>query len=123
VTAKHAFESPMGERSPLARLYERDALIVRIGIDANTSLHLAEYRADYGGTPEHGGGPVLVDGDREWVSFEEPESRDDFREIEAAFEADRPDAVWRGRVGGAEMTVCRMRPLVDFAVEWLERHR
>ncbi|MFC7096446.1 aminoglycoside N(3)-acetyltransferase [Halobaculum marinum] len=123
VTADHAYDSPMGEASPLARLYDRDALIVRIGVDANTSLHLAEYRADYGGTPEANGGPVLVDGERRWVEFEEPESRDDFRDIEAAFEAEHPERVWRGTVGDAETTVCRMRPLVDFAVAWMERNR
>ncbi|GAA0220787.1 aminoglycoside N(3)-acetyltransferase [Halobaculum roseum] len=123
VTADHAYDSPMGEDSPLARLYERDALIVRVGVDANTSLHLAEYRADYGGDPETNGGPVLVDGEREWVEFTEPESRDDFREIEAAFEAEHGSEVWRGRVGDAEATICRMRPLVDFAAEWMEANR
>ncbi|WP_348608890.1 aminoglycoside N(3)-acetyltransferase [Halobaculum rarum] len=123
VTADHAYDSSMGEDSPLARLYERDALIVRIGVDANTSLHLAEYRADYGGEPEPNGGPVLVGGEREWIEFAEPESRDDFRAIEAAFEAARGDEVWRGTVGDAEATVCRMRPLVDFAVEWMEANR
>jgi len=123
VTAGHAYDSPMGEDSPLARLYDFDALIVRIGVDANTSLHLAEYRADYGGEPEPNGGPVLVDGEREWVEFAEPESRDDFREIEAAFESAHGDHVWRGPVGDAEATVCRLRPLVDFAVEWMADRR
>ncbi|MFC6785976.1 aminoglycoside N(3)-acetyltransferase [Halobaculum halobium] len=141
VTADHAYDSPMGEDSPLARLYDLDALIVRIGVDANTSLHLAEYRADYDGDPESNGGPVLVDGAREWVEFAEPESRDDFREIEAAFETERgvatereadsdlgvgperEDGVWRGRVGDAEAEICRMRSLVDFAVEWMEQNR
>ena len=113
----------MGEDSPLAQLYDRDALIVRVGVEANTSLHLAEYRADYDGDPERDGGPVLVDGEREWIEFTEPESRDDFRTIEAAFESACEGEVWRGSVGDAEATVCRMRPLVDFAVEWMEDHR
>ncbi|UIO99179.1 AAC(3) family N-acetyltransferase [Halobaculum sp. CBA1158] len=123
VVADHAYDSPMGEESPLARLYERDALIVRIGVDANTSLHLAEYRADLDDPPERSGGRALVDGEPRWVTFEEPTSRDDFRDVEAAFEAADPDRVWRGRVGDAEAVVCRMRPLVDFAVEWMEANR
>ncbi|MFC7069016.1 aminoglycoside N(3)-acetyltransferase [Halobaculum lipolyticum] len=123
VTADHALDSPMGEASPLARLYDRDALIVRIGVDANTALHLAEYRAAFDGSPERNGGPVLVDGERRWVAFEEPEHRDDFREIETGFEEEHPAGVWRGTVGDAETTVCRLRPLVDFAVEWMETHR
>ena len=123
VTADHAYDSSMGEDSPLARLYDRDALIVRIGVYANTSLHLAEYRADYGGEPEPNGGPVLVDGEREWIEFAEPESHDDFRAIEADFESAHGVEVWRGSVGDAETTICRMRPLVDFAVEWMEANR
>ncbi|WP_277552244.1 aminoglycoside N(3)-acetyltransferase [Halobaculum limi] len=123
VTAGHAYDSPMGEQSPLARLYERDALVVRIGVDANTCLHLAEYRADFDGTPETNGGPVVEDGERRWVEFEEPEHRDDFRDIEAAFEDQYPDRVTRGSVANAETVVCRMRPLVDFAVDWMERTR
>lgn len=122
VVADHAYGSPLGEESPLARLYDRDALVVRIGVDANTSLHLAEYRAAYDKAFERDGGPVLVDGEREWVEFEAPESRDDFREIEAAFEREGGE-VRRGRVGDAETTVCRMRPLVDFAVGWMEANR
>ena len=121
VVADHAYDSPLGEESPLGRLYEADALVLRLGVEANTSLHLAEYRADCEKAYETNGGPVLEDGERRWVAFEEPESRDDFREIEAAFEAET-GAMRRGTVGNAESTLCRMRPLVDFGVEWMERN-
>ena len=123
VVADHAYDSPLGEESPLGRLYEADALVVRIGVETNTSLHLAEYRAAYEGkTYEPNGGPVLEGGERRWVAFEEPESRDDFREIEAAFDAETGGAE-RGSVGNAETTVCRVRPLVDFGVGWMEENR
>lgn len=123
VVADHAYDSPLGEESPLARLYDLDASVLRIGVDANTSLHLAEYRADYDEAWETNGAPVLEDGERRWVTFEEPASEDDFREIEAAFEREGGGEVRRGRVGDAVSTLCRMRPLVDFATERMAENR
>lgn len=121
VTVDHAYDSPLGEASPLASLYDLDASVLRVGVDANTSLHLAEYRADYDKAFETEGGPVLSDEGRRWVTWEQPASEDDFREIEAAFE--REGDVARGTVGLAESTLCRMCPLVDFAAEWMEENR
>ncbi|GKZ13982.1 AAC(3) family N-acetyltransferase [Haladaptatus sp. T7] len=121
VVADHAYDSPLGERSPLARLDELDARVLRLGVDANTSLHLAEYRADYDKSFETNGGPVLEDGERRWVTFEEPESEDDFRDVEAAFEEDHE--VRRGRVGEADATLLSQRELVEFGAKWMEENR
>ena len=121
VTEDHAYDSPMGEKSPLARLYDLDAKVLRVGVDANTSLHLAEYRADYDKEFETNGGPVLVDGERRWITYEEPEGEEDFREIEAAFETGHE--VRRGDVGAAETTLLSQRELVDFGVEWMTENR
>jgi aminoglycoside 3-N-acetyltransferase len=46
VTSGHALENSLGEGSPLARLYERDAQVLLLGAvyDSCTSFHLAEYR-------------------------------------------------------------------------------
>ena len=51
VVADHSLDHPLGERSPLARLYDLDGHILLLGVGHanNTSLHLAEYRADYPG--------------------------------------------------------------------------
>ena len=121
VVADHAYDSPMGEESPLARLYDLDARVLRLGVDANTSLHLAEYRADYDKSYEADGGPVLADGERRWVTWEEPESEEDFREIEAAFE--REHEVLRGPVGEGDATLLSQRALVDFGAAWMEENR
>jgi aminoglycoside 3-N-acetyltransferase len=88
VTAGH--EDELGERSPLARLYELDAevLLLGVGHDRNTSLHLAEVRA----------------------GLAEPDS-DRFPEIMAGFAGER-----RGLVGGAESLLFRQREAVDFAL-------
>lgn len=45
--ANHDLGSHLGERSPLARLYEADAqvLLLRVGFEVCSAFHLAEYRA------------------------------------------------------------------------------
>lgn len=47
ILARHALDSPLGEQSPLARLYDLDAriLLLGVGFDKCTALHLAEQRA------------------------------------------------------------------------------
>jgi aminoglycoside 3-N-acetyltransferase len=46
ITAEHSLDNPMGEGSPLARLYELNGsiLLIGVGYDSNSSFHLAEYR-------------------------------------------------------------------------------
>jgi aminoglycoside 3-N-acetyltransferase len=47
----HVLEEETGERSPVGRLYELDGEVLLLGVEHwnNTSLHLAEYRANYPG--------------------------------------------------------------------------
>lgn len=119
VTSGHRLEHSLGEESPLARLYERDAqvLLLGAGYDSCTSFHLAEYRT---GNPRLArlGAPISQNGERAWVWFEDIETRDDlFAELGRAFETDHPVA--RGRVGSADARLFSQRAAVDFAVEWL----
>jgi aminoglycoside 3-N-acetyltransferase len=90
ITADHADE--LGERSPLGRLYELDAelLLLGVGHDRNTSLHLAEVRA----------GLTELDSDR-------------FPEVAAGFTGARV-----GLVGSAESRLMRQRAIVDYGVDW-----
>ena len=57
------------------------------------------------------------------MSYLEPDiDEDDFDEVGAAFE--RQDTATRtGRVGQARCTLLPVRPLVEFAIPWLRRHR
>jgi aminoglycoside 3-N-acetyltransferase len=119
VTAGHALAYSLGETSPLARLYERDAhvLLLGAGYGSCTSFHLAEYRTG-NGRLERNGAPVMEDGRRTWVWFEDLELRADlFEELGGDFE--REHAVSRGRVGSAETRLFSQPAAVDFAVEWL----
>ena len=124
VVADHALDYRLGEASPLARVYDRDGdvLLLGVGHGVNTSLHLAENRADYPKGTETDGSPVLVDGERAWVEYENVvEDTDDFPAVGAAFERDVGLAL--GEVGAATARLAPQRDLVDFAVEWFEDNR
>ncbi|WP_267642602.1 aminoglycoside N(3)-acetyltransferase [Haloarchaeobius amylolyticus] len=126
ITADHSYDEPLGEQSPLARLYERDADVLMLGTDhgTNTSLHLAEYRDDLDKEMDPGGAPVIRDGERVWLRFVDIElDTSDFPQAGAAFEEDCPGAVTVGEVGEATARRIDQPSLVDFAAEWFTEHR
>ncbi|MEV0131447.1 AAC(3) family N-acetyltransferase [Dactylosporangium sp. NPDC050688] len=125
ITDGHTLDDGLGEGSPLARLYEADAWVLLLGVghDNNTSLHLAEYRAQ---TPHprprlRQGSPVLVDGERRWVEY--VELADDtslFEPLGKDFAA--ITGLERvGPVGSGTARLMRQRALVDFGATWLSR--
>ena len=121
----HSLADGLGEQSPLARLYERDARVLLLGVPHanNTSLHLAEYRAKWPSkTHTTQGSPILVNGRREWVTYEELEtSADDFDLIGA--ELDANELQTSGLVGRATTRLMSQRAVVDFAVNWISQNR
>lgn len=126
ITADHRLEVSLGEGSPLSRVYDLDGhvLLLGVGHGNNTSLHLAEYRAYW---PRRRtistGAPMLVDGERRWVPFEDLDWHDDdFPAIAADFAA-ATGAERRGRIGQGEAILVPQRPLVDYAVDWMEQRR
>ena len=126
VVGDHAYDEGLGESSPLAEVYERGGRVLALGTgyDTNTSIHLAEYRADFPKTRTTGVAPVLEDGERVRVAFEDIETDTaDFPALGAEFEDDRPTAVDRGTVGAADARLIDQPALVDFAVEWLDAYR
>ena len=119
VTSGHRLEHSLGEGSPLARLYERDALVLMLGAgyDSCTSFHLAEYRTGSARAARLGA-PIVANGERAWTWFDDIEMRADlFEELGRDFERECPVA--RGRVGSAEARLFSQRAAVDFAVGWL----
>ena len=89
----------------------------------NTSLHLADARAEYPGKHnciEHSA--IIENGRRVWKAYETLfVDGEDFDQIGAAFE-ERYD-VHHAMMGKAELRLMRQRELVDFAVEWIEKNR
>ncbi|WP_290815929.1 aminoglycoside N(3)-acetyltransferase [Halovivax sp.] len=126
IVGDHEFDYGLGEGSPLARVYDRDGdvLMLGTGYDTNTSLHLAEYRAEFPKARATNVAPILRESERVQLEINDIEtSADDFTDLGAAFEDDVPAAVTEGLVGAAESRLIDQRALVDFAVEFFENHR
>ncbi len=126
LTADHPLTDVFGPASPLGKLYDLDGHILIIGLDhaSNTSLHLAEHLATYPGKRfVQESSAVLVDGVRQWLTYPSPDLMQDadFATLGDAFEAEH--GIAHHTVGLATVRFMRQRPLVDWAVPWLEQHR
>lgn len=121
VTDSHGLDFGLGESSPLARIYELDGnvLLLGVGYDSNTSLHLAENRQPNPKTFS-AAAPIMENGRRVWATYRELEFETElFEEIGRDFERDEPVAI--GTAGVAECRFIRQRALVDYATAWLRR--
>jgi aminoglycoside 3-N-acetyltransferase len=111
----------LGEQSPVARLYDLEAsiLLLGVGFEKNTSLHLCEYRATYPGKIlKSEGAPVLVDGQRVWMTMQELDlDGSDFAALGEDFAA--AGLVIKARVAKADVYLMKVPELVDFGVTWL----
>lgn len=124
VVADHGYDRGLGENSPLARIYERggDVLLLGVGHENNTSLHLAEHRAGVPTETVEHGAPVVRDGRRVRVGYEDiPTDTSDFPALGTAFE--RRIGLREGTVAAADAKLADQRALVDFAVDWFEANR
>ena len=125
LTETHSLTDIFGESSPLAKLYKLNGSVLLIGVDydKNTSIHLADVRADYPGKHncvEHSA--VMENGERVWKSYETLfVDGEDFVEIGAAFES--AHQVQKCKLGNAELRLMNQRELVDFSVSWIEKNR
>ncbi|MCB9454059.1 MAG: AAC(3) family N-acetyltransferase [Anaerolineaceae bacterium] len=125
LTANHPLEPMFGDDSPIGRLYACDGYVLLLGVDHgnNTSLHLAEYRADFPGKSlRREGTAMLVNGERQWVEFDMLSLNDeDFPTIGDNYESEH--GIPRGQVGQAVVRFMKQRPLVDYGVEWMAQNR
>ena len=124
ITSEHSYDYSLGEQSPLGRLYDFDAsvLLLGVGFDSNTSLHLSEYRCAQS-KPIENGAPIMADGRRVWQKLHDIELRsDDFERIGDAFQ--KESSTFRAAtVGQATAMLMSQRELVDFGRRWMEVHR
>ena len=125
IVANHDLSDIFGETSPLAKLYELDSKVLLIGVDydKNTSIHLADVRAEYPSkhnTTEHSA--VMENGKRVWKTYDTLYvDGEDFKEIGRAFESEYN--VNKTMLGSAQLRLMNMRELVDFAIRWIETNR
>lgn len=125
LTENHDLSDIFGDSSPVGRLYALDGfvLLAGVGYDKNTSLHLADVRAEYPG--KHTvieSSAVLHDGQRIWKSYETlAVDGEDFPAIGEAFE--QTGEVRHAALGNGMLSMMHQRTLVDFAVKWIEENR
>lgn len=120
----HTYRRPgLGIRSPLGRLYRRNAktLLMGVGYGNCTALHLAEELCP--AIPrETLGAAVRVLGRRRWVTFRSAVlDSDRFVSIGQAYEQSG-GVVTVGKVAAADCKLLPIRPLVDFGLAWLTAH-
>ncbi len=126
IVSGHGLGNGMGEESPLARIYDLDGWILLLGTDFQcaSALHLAEYRATYAKKRfMKRGAPLEVDGMRKWVEYQDLDLDDsDFPSIGASF-TENTRLVRSGKVANASSRLLPVKPLIDFAVKWMETNR
>ncbi|MEM7335585.1 MAG: AAC(3) family N-acetyltransferase [Chloroflexota bacterium] len=125
LVSEHALTEDMGHRSPLGKLYQLDGHVLLLGVTHwnNTSLHYAEYQANYPGKRnEKQGSAMMVNGQRKWATYETLETHtDDFGPMGEAF--DQAHQITINKINSAEVRLFRQRLVVDFGIQWLEKNR
>ena len=125
LTENHDLCNIFGDGSPIGKLYELDGFVLLLGVgyDKNTSLHLADARAEYPGKHlSKESSAMMIDGKRVWKSYETLYvDGEDFPEIGQAFE--QLGRFSKTELGNGTVTFMRQRELVDFAVKWMEERR
>ena len=125
ITNDHHFSTDLGEKSPLARIYDLDGQILLLGVNHsnNTSLHLAEYRSDFSGKKStSNGAAMMLNKKKTWVVWEGLDiDSEDFEQLGKDFES--INGYLPGKVGLAEARLISQRAIVDYAVQWLKENR
>lgn len=122
IVRTHPLDDPHGEASPLALAYDRGVKLLLLGVGWNraTLLHLAERRARPDAEPIPVGAPVLCEGRRVWQTYRDYESDpEQFITVGEALAA--AGHVTVGRVGSAEAMLVDGRTAVDTGVKALGR--
>ncbi len=122
---EHPIDDSFGMRSPLGKLYNADVKIVLIGVgyDSCTALHLSEYLAPGLATSPQGAA-VKQHGKRIWATYDMADLDSDvFPELGEAFEKIHLEVGIEGMLGQASCKVVPMKPLVEFGVGWITERR
>lgn len=113
ITSPHSFDVPHGPDSPVGRIWELDGMVLLLGVghDSNTTVHLAEniagvrYRLPHHFTILRDGKPFRVDYQEVDHCCQRFELVDEWLDAEGLQH--------RGRVGAAEARLARSRAVVD----------
>ncbi len=118
LTQNAPFHYPLGSESPLARLHQLNGYVLLIGVgqECNSSLHLAEVWAD---VPYIHRSVTLKTGADEWAVMQgSPECSDGFGRIEPLLRHSR--LLHTGYLGNAASSLMRQRQVVSMAIALLQ---
>lgn len=121
ITMNHSLSMSFGEESPLRKIYDLDGyvLLIGVGYDSNTSVHLSEVRS---GACEliQVGAPIIENGERVWKEFVEMDYESE-KFVEIGVEFERKGTVKNGKIGNATCRLIKQRDIVDFGTEWFRK--
>jgi aminoglycoside 3-N-acetyltransferase len=122
ITAPHTLDVPHGPDSPVGRVYKLDGqvLLLDVGHDANTTIHLAEFLA---GVRYRRKKSIIIKEDHRLVRF-------DYNEIDHCCQNFKFVDEWldsrklqhRGKVGYAQARLMCSRDIVDVVVSQLQKN-
>ncbi|SCC32915.1 aminoglycoside 3-N-acetyltransferase [Fictibacillus enclensis] len=124
ITGNHSLDNGLGESSPIARIYDLDGSILLIGVghDSNTSMHLAEYRVP-GQKQVEEESPVIESGQRIWKTYKQIEYQEElFEEIGRQYEENYGQEIKIAGAGSATCRLMKQKKLVDFTENWLKKN-
>ncbi|WP_046174862.1 aminoglycoside N(3)-acetyltransferase [Domibacillus indicus] len=125
LTQNHDLCNIFGKGSPLDKLYHLNGyvLLIGVGYDKNTSLHLAETIAKFPGKKVvHESSAIMKKGTRMWVTYE-TQAVDDGDFVRLGDEYDKEMNIKIHKIGNAEVRFLAQRSLVDWATVWMEKNR
>lgn len=123
ITQNHSLTPQLGMDSPIGKMYnlKTKVLLLGVGYDSCTCFHLAETFIN-AMPKERVGAAILENGERCWKWFDDyAYNTDDFELIGKEFE--EKYNISKGKVGNSECKLFDMKDGVEFAKEWLIKHR
>jgi aminoglycoside 3-N-acetyltransferase len=125
LVAEHDLSNIFGIGSPLHKLYNAKGKILLIGVghNKNTSLHLSEYLSNHPGKKYcTEASAIKVHGKREWVEYTTLDVQDDdFQTLGEEYEKSFATKVFK--VAEAHVRYIPQVQLVDWAAEWMNQNR
>jgi aminoglycoside 3-N-acetyltransferase len=124
IVTDQPLDAALGGDSPLGRIYELDGdvLLLGVGHDSNTSLHLAEYRLPAAPRRSDGAAVLAPDGERTWTTWiDVAVDESDFERL--GRDLDATGLVRVAPIAQTNARLMRQRDAVDFAVDWLVANR
>ena len=122
IVDNHQLTYELGIKSPLGKIYKLDGhiLLLGVGYDSNTSMHLAEHRVENYPTKQSGSA-IIEGGKRKWVTYTSLIYQDEvFEEIGRGFELSYDlDILTNGNIGKAPSKLIKQVPLVDFTQQYI----